>query len=150
MFMAPMGFAEEIYPSGCTPLVVQEEQVMLSSKKPVLILFHNVSKLDLWLTHPVAEANAKAGWSSRLQTEHWSALALDAMQFQVSCIESKPGHEQQVPCPAVLTVCQWDMNKKHAASGTFWAAEDSTLSTLTAHLGRNGFLVPSASQSVVD
>lgn len=137
-------WAEEIFPAGCKPLMVHDELVKLSAKKPTLVMIHNLSKIDLWMTHPVTEDAANAGWSSRLQGGNWSALALDKKTFDLSCIESRPGHEQQVPCAGLLAACQWTkvkMPKKQP--GTFWAGEDMALSALKAHVGSRGFILPS-------
>ncbi|KTD45799.1 hypothetical protein Lrub_2596 [Legionella rubrilucens] len=138
--------AEEKAPASCQPVAVQGESVMLSAKKPLLILIHNLSKNDLWITHPVSDPSASAGWSSRLQSDKWSALALDKEAFELSCIESKPGHEQQIPCTGAIAVCQWPVVTMPAqSSGTFWAGEDMTLSALLTHLGGNGFGLPPSS-----
>ena len=139
--------ADEIFPTGCKPIVVKDELVTLSADKPVLVMIHNLSSVDLWITHPVSEPNASAGWSSRLQGGNWSALALDKKSFELSCIESRPGHEQQVPCAGLLAICQWTkMTPPKSASGTFWAGEDMTLTALTAHVGSRGFILPTPAQ----
>ena len=140
-------FAGEIFPTGCKPIMVHEELVKLSTDKPALIMIHNLSNLDLWVTHPVTEPNSSAGWSSRLQAGNWSALALDKKSFELSCIESRPGHEQQVPCAGLLAACQWStvtMPKKE--SGTFWAGEDMELSALTAHVDSRGIVLTAPAQ----
>lgn len=135
-------YADEIFPQGCKPLVVDEELVKLSTKKPTLVMVHNLSNMDIWITHPVSEPSASAGWSSRLQAGNWSALALDKKSFDLSCIESRPGHEQQVPCAGLLAACQWSNVKvPKTESGTFWAGEDMSLTALTAHVGSRGFVL---------
>lgn len=146
--------AGEIFPDRCVPVEVHEELVKLTADKPALVMIHNLSKFDLWITHPISEPNASAGWSSRLQAGHWSALALDKKSFDLSCIESRPGHEQQVPCAGLLSVCQWPnmkiSAKGPAGDGTFWAGEDLPLPALIAHVGSRGFKVPTSTQSVID
>lgn len=146
--------AGEIFPNACVPVEVHEDLVQLTTDKPALVMIHNLSKIDLWVTHPISEPSASAGWSSRLQAGHWSALALDKKTFDLSCIESRPGHEQQVPCAGLLSVCQWSgikMPKQgQAGGGTFWAGEDLPLQALMAHVGSRGFKVPTSSQSVVE
>lgn len=140
-------YAEEVFPAGCKPIVVQGDLVKLSSDKPTIVMIHNLSTMDLWITHPVSDPGASAGWSSRLQTENWSALALNNKSFTLSCIESKPGHEQQVPCAGAVGICQWvgvTMPKK--PTGTFWAGEDLPLSALIAHIGSRGFVLPISAQ----
>jgi hypothetical protein len=120
-------------------------------------MIHNLSHLDLWITHPLSEPNASAGWSTRLQAGHWSALALDKKAFDLSCIESRPGHEQQVPCAGLLSICQWPNVKASnggkgtgTGTGTFWAGEDLPLSALMAHVGSRGFKVPTSRRSMVE
>ena len=139
--------ADEIFPAGCKAIIVKDEAVKLEAAKPVIVMIHNLSSGDLWITHPVAEPSASAGWSSKLQANNWSALALSDKTFELNCIESKPGHEQQVPCAGVLAACQWDMKSMpQGASGTYWAGEDMAISALTAHIAGRGFEVPDASQ----
>ena len=135
--------AEEFFPASCNPLVVPKESVLLKTKEPLLVLVHNVSSGDLWITHPVTEPNASAGWSSHLETGNWSALVVDKAAFELSCIESKPGHEQQVPCAGVIAVCEWH-KIKIPSRGTFWAGENMTLAALTSHLGNQGYVLPGA------
>ncbi|STX44993.1 Uncharacterised protein [Legionella donaldsonii] len=139
--------ADENMPVSCKPITVDGESVMLSAEKPVLVMIHNQSKTDLWITHPVSDPSASAGWSSRLQAGNWSALALDKESFELTCIESKPGHEQQVPCTGVISACRWSSITMPAqTTGTFWAGEDMSISALTAHLGSRGFELPASSQ----
>ena len=133
--------AEEIFPNGCTPLVVTGELVALPAAKTTITMVHNLSNMDLWITHPVSEPNASAGWSSRLQAGNWSALALNDEAFELSCIESSPGHEQQTPCSAVVAVCQWTASKMpNNSAGTYWAGEDMPLAPLIAYIKRRGFV----------
>lgn len=135
-------WAEEIFPARCTPLVVDGDRVILPAAKSMVTMVHNLSSADLWITHPVSEPNTSAGWSSHLQAGNWSALIVNDQKFELSCIESKPGHEQQVPCATVLAVCQWTATSlpQHAAD-TVWAGEDMLLSPLTAYMKRRGFVI---------
>lgn len=137
--------AESTLPEGCQAVMVQGESVTLKSKLNKLVFIHNLSDNDLWITHPVTNPGASAGWTSRIQAGHWSALAVDKPPFELNCIESKPGHEQQVPCEGVIAVCQWQLVKAPIGSqGTYWAAEDMSLSALTAAVGARGFVLPVA------
>lgn len=138
--------AEEGFPPSCQPISVLKETILLTTKKPTMVLIHNASSNDLWITHPVSDPSASAGWSSRLEANQWSALALDKDAFELSCIESKPGHEQQVPCAGLLALCEWGTMKIPANSGgTFWAGENMGLSALIEYLGGRGFVALSAS-----
>ncbi len=140
--------AEEIFPAGCTPFVVNGEQINLPASTSTVVMIHNLSETDLWMTHPVTNAGASAGWSSQLQAGNWSALALNGKAFSLSCIESKPGHEQQIQCNAVVAVCQWTNAKLPAnTSGTFWAGENMALSPLTAYIERRGFVLSAPTQA---
>ena len=138
-----MAWAQKNAVSSCHPLPVQGQSVLLSSKKPVVIMIHNLSDSELWITHPVADPGASAGWTSRLSKGKWSALVLDKPSFELSCIESRPGHEQQVPCEGMLAVCEWSAVKITAQSnGTAWAGENKGWSNLITYLGGRGFILP--------
>lgn len=145
LFVFSYACAESTLPVGCQPVAVQGELVTLKSKSSKLVFIHNLTTADLWITHPVANPSASAGWSSRLQADNWSALAVDKPPFVLSCIESKPGHEQQIPCEGAIAVCQWKGVKiPSKEQGTFWAGEDMSLSALTAAIGGRGFVLPVA------
>lgn len=140
--------AEEIFPAHCKPLVVSGERVMLPAAKSMVTMMHNLSGSDLWITHPVSEPNTSAGWSSHLQAGNWSALVVNNEKFELSCIESRPGHEQQVPCSTVLAVCQWTAaSLPEQGPNTVWAGEDMLLSPLTAYMKRRGFVIGSPAKT---
>lgn len=135
--------AANVLPKGCTPIAVQQDTVTIKNKKPRLVFIHNTTENDLWITHQVVDSGANAGWSSRLQANKWSALVVAKGPFAIECIESKPGHEQQIPCPGAIVMCQWKkskMPKDH--KGDYWAAEDMTLRALMAAIGDKGFKIP--------
>ena len=142
MFSIINANGSEIFPQNCQPMLVKGETVELTTSSPAIIVIHNLSSMDLWITHPVTATTANAGWSSRIQAGNWSALALTKKKFAISCIESKPGHEQQVPCEGLLGLCQWSKIKfPESEKGTFWAAEDMSLKSLLAHIGSRGFII---------
>lgn len=140
MTVSLQGFAEEIFPTNCKPFVIQGESTMLATTKASLVMIHNLSQTDLWVTHPVSEPGASAGWSSRLQPEHWSALVLTDKSFELSCIESKPGHEQQVSCANTLAICMFTpiTLSDNGVNAPYWAGEDMPLSELIAYVERRG------------
>lgn len=137
--------AKEIYPDGCSPFPIsgKEENAMLKTSKPSLLMLHNLTNADVWVTHPVKEPGASAGWTTLLSKDNWSALFLTEKQFQLSCIEENPGHVQQVLCKDVLAVCVWKnltlSENDDLIKNTFWAGENMSLSELTAYLARSGF-----------
>ena len=149
LFFSTLGArAEEMFPAGCVPLVVEGELVKLPAATSTIVMIHNLSNTDLWITHPVENSSASAGWSSRLEGGNWSALALSGKPFELSCIESKPGHEQQIPCSGVVGICQWsNATMPPKTSGTFWAGENMTLSPLTAYIERRGFVLSAPTQA---
>lgn len=127
-------------PIGCAPIKIQGEALTIKTKKPSLIFMQNLSENNLWLTHPLADPGASAGWTSQLQSEHWSALVVTEASFVLHCTESRPGHEQQIPCEDALMACVWKKVKiPSQAKGTFWAAEDKSLAELKAAVLAAGF-----------
>lgn len=146
LLVSSLVLAESTLPAGCQGIAVQGEAVTLKSKKSKLVFIHNLTNTDLWITHPVTNPGASAGWTSRIQAGNWSALTVDKPSFVLNCIESRPGHEQQIPCEGSIAVCQWKGAKIPNAdkNGTFWAAEDMSLQGLTAAVSARGFVVPVA------
>lgn len=143
LLTANFSYADDNFPAKCQALVVQGETVQLETEGPALVMIHNLSTSDLWITHPVSEPSASAGWSSRLSAGNWSALTLDEKKFELSCIESRPGHEQQIPCEGMISVCKWQKVKlPEQSKGTYWAGEDQSLSALLDYLGGRGFKLP--------
>ncbi|MFI4919761.1 MAG: hypothetical protein ACHP65_09420 [Legionellales bacterium] len=143
LLLSPLLCAESLLPAGCQPVAVQGESLTVAVEKNKLVFFHNLTNADLWLTHPSTKSGVSAGWTSRFQANNWSALVIDKGAFVLNCIESRPGHEQQVPCEGAVAVCQWQGAKIPAGSqGIFWAGEDLSLGALTAAIGARGFIVP--------
>ena len=129
----------------CAPLPSDGDALVLGGKQPMLVMLENVSQNDIWLTHPVQNPSASAGWATRIKPQHFTALAVKTPDFILECIESKPGHEQQVACKGVIVACKMNKTtfpKAEPDSGTYWAAEDQTLSALTATLSGRGFSLP--------
>lgn len=144
LFLLSFGvFAESIMPAGCRSLPVQGESVTMKNEKPKLFFIHNLTENDLWLTHPANKAGVNAGWSSRIQADKWSALVVAKGPFDIECIESRPGHEQQIPCQGAIAVCEWKKTKMPKdQKGDFWAAEDMSLEGLKTAVGDRGFVLP--------
>jgi hypothetical protein len=145
---ATQAYSEEVFPPGCTPFVIDGDQIKTpTNDKPQLVMIHNLSNTDLWITHTVSNTTQNAGWSSHLQTGNWSALILQNKPYVLNCIESKPGHEQLVACSSVIGACQWPL-KSHPEkiANVTWAGENMVLAPLTAYIGRRGFIVSSPAQ----
>ena len=132
----------EVYPKKCIPFVVQGGLLNINLKPPAVVMIHNLSKHDLWMTHQANEG-VSAGWSSKLTSGRWSALAMTKSLFNLSCIESTPGHEQNIACSEAIAACVWSPIKMpENSSGIFWAGENRSLSTLIAYIERRGFARP--------
>lgn len=136
--------AESTLPPGCQALAVQGEAITLHAKKSSLIFIHNLAPTDLWITHPIKNPSASAGWTTQLQEGNWTALVLRKGAFTLNCIESRPGHEQQIPCEGAIAVCQWKTKglKIPNKEQSFWASENRSLDALIADLGTHGFKIP--------
>ncbi|MBN9231450.1 MAG: hypothetical protein BGO90_11380 [Legionella sp. 40-6] len=144
MFLLPFTLygAEVVVPKDCQLVPISGKEALVKVDKKTLVLIQNVTPHDLWVTHPVAETSASAGWSSKLEAEHWSALSLAKGPFALQCIESRPGHEQQIPCAGAISVCTLKKVKFPAdAQGSFWAAENLSLPALMTAVGSRGYLI---------
>ncbi len=137
----------EVYPNGCKPFVIakNEENVILKASKPSLLLLHNITNMSLFVTHPVDEPSASAGWLTHIEKDNWSALFLTEKEFILGCTEHSPGHEQQVACVDVLAICSWTniivREFEDELNNTFWAGENMKLAQLKAYLARRGLII---------
>lgn len=135
--------AEEVFPEGCQPTVIRGEVARFKVDKTHIILIHNISDQDIWLSN-IEQSDRHADWSRVLQPNRWSALQLDAAHYDLTCTESSPGHEQQVFCQEVLAACIWNtMKTPQARQGTFWVGENKLLNELNAYIGRQGYIAES-------
>ena len=143
LLMAGTAQAEVIMPKGCRPLPLDGQAVVLKAAKPSLFFIYNKGETDLWITHPVQDPSASAGWSSRIQAGNWSSLLLSLKTFELSCVESKPGHEHQIPCAPVLAICQFPQAKfpQKDRDGSFWVGENMSLKALETHVEARGFVL---------
>lgn len=137
----------EMFPAACKAFAIKGDNINIPSGSLRVFMVHNLSAFDVWITHPASDENFDPGWSSRLQGNQWSALALDTQSLVLNCVESRPGHEQQVSCEQALAACEWPITSRpEHAHGVFWAGENMTLSALKAYIGRHGFELPSQAQ----
>ena len=143
-FISSITFAASDMPKSCKRVSDFSNTVMLKRGHTTTYLIKNVSQHQLWLTHPIANPSASAGWSSELDKNRWSALQLekDKEAFELSCIESKPGHEQQIPCKGVIIVCDYKSIKApKTLTSSFWAGENMPLDELMTHLEGRGYTI---------
>jgi hypothetical protein len=128
LFLSAVSYAK---PPACQVLPIQGEALLIKTENPMILLVKNVSEHTLWLTHPLQDISASAGFTSQLASKKWSALFLEKGPFLIHCIESQPGHEQQIPCEGNLTACVYA--GKEALSGqqgVFWVSENRSLSAI--------------------
>lgn len=144
MILSFNAFALDSLPYHCQSIAVTQATVMLpAASSPSLVMIYNQSDNDLWITHPITDPSASAGWSSRLQSNHWSALALGQDAFELSCVESKPGHEQQISCAGEIMVCLWpNLTEANRKKEPYWAAENMPLRSILSTLRQHGFKIP--------
>ncbi len=138
------GFAHAglVMPKGCLPLSIKTESAWLKTKKPMLFLMMNNGDNDLWLVHPVDDPGASAGWTSKIEPRHWSAILINK-DFELNCIESLPGHEQHISCEQVLALCSYPSLKINPSlMGNAWMAENLPIRALITELGQRGLQVP--------
>lgn len=114
-FLSLLSFVLYAAPN-CTPIPVVGESVEIKSSKPGFILIRNTSMNTLFLTNTKLDA-------SLIEAKKWSLLALNDKSFSLHCVESKPGHEQLLPCEGVVNVCQLK-TKAPLPHATAWLSEN--------------------------
>lgn len=147
LLLCQPSWADSWFEQHCQPIAIADAQAQLQVKKPALVVLHSRSDAVLWLTHPIKDPGASAGWTSELHTDHWSALFLTPQKnsFNVACIKSIPGHEQRTPCAEVLRICTLPTDVvPQNVDGAFWVVENSTKDMLIPDLVQRGFKWSSA------
>lgn len=143
LFLSFLGYAKSSVPPQCTVMAVMGETVTLKAQKNKLLFIHNIADTDLWITGQ-EQIGDNGRLTSKLQKGNWSALGLIKGDVSINCIESRPGHEQQIPCQGAIVVCQWKKasfpaNHEHI---NFWVEENLSLASLKESLGAHGFGLP--------
>ncbi|KTD22466.1 hypothetical protein E3983_01050 [Legionella israelensis] len=129
-------------PEFCQAIRIDDETALLKTSKTALFMIYNRTDNTLWLTHPVENPGASAGWTSELQPGHWSALNI-GQDFTLNCVESSPGHEQQVSCKDAIRICRYKKVRfPKNNQGSYWAGENLPLKELLSHLAERGFVLP--------
>jgi hypothetical protein len=102
-------------------------------------LIKNIGSAQIWLNHEIDNVSASAGWATELQPEKWTALMLDKQNFELKCVEIKPGAEQVIPCQAILQICQLQhMQFSKSSKGSYWAAENLAIDEIWDKLEKRG------------
>jgi len=142
MFYVTSLMAEEMYPAGCEPLVINSENVVLAANKYSLLMIHNISSHDVWAIQQLKADSVKPIFTGKISSGKWSTLVVNKKAVKFYCIESKPGHEQQVSCMEVLAICQWPHAKiPKKIKDISLVPEDMEILQLIAYIERQGFKV---------
>lgn len=130
-------------PEACQLQATKSGQLVLQTKMPGLFLIYNQTETNLWVTHPTKHTGASAGWASKISPKQWSALKVN-QDFELTCVESSPGHEQEIACHQAIIVCRFQQAVFPAdAKSEFWVGEDMSLAALLTHTAQRGIQVPS-------
>lgn len=109
-----------------------------------LYLIHNHSSQALWLVHADHEASANAGWTSRLQPNHWTAILMYHPYFKFLCHLVKPSQqgESLVSCEKYVTVVpahEYTIPRT-AKNNSFWVVENVVKDELSRKMQMRGFV----------
>ncbi|WP_367608054.1 hypothetical protein [Legionella sp. W05-934-2] len=128
-------------PKNCHLVGIKSENLKLKTEKDRVILIHNISDSDIYLSHVSSnDPGAQAGWTSRVDKNKWSALKLGKMEIRFQCVEVKPGHEQQISCQNILSVCRVaPIEQPKNGNGSYWVTENQTLSNMLEAVSSRGF-----------
>lgn len=102
----------------------------------------NISDDNVTIDHPKKDPGASAGFSSMLDSHHWSALQINKQNFPISCTKQAGGKTVNVDCKKVLVVCvppKLELNPKD--QGVFWLAQNKELDALLKDLTARGVKV---------
>jgi hypothetical protein len=90
-----------------------------------LYLLNNKSESDYWITHPVKDPGASAGWTSDINPGNWSAFTANIPNFELTCMKSGQSSMETLDCEKVLSVCRISNPVfKPDMSGNYWVSED--------------------------
>ena len=127
----------EYFPKGCQALELQDKYFDHILQADQFLFVHNLSDKQIWL------ANRKLPKLTRgLSPNTWSVLYAPKLMLNWRCIQAEQGHEQHVPCQAVLGVCEWSASapKTMLSVKMMWLIENQNLVYAKAYLQRMGWL----------
>ena len=113
--------------------------------KQRVYLIYNASKATLILNiPPKMQVGASAGWASKIQMGHWSALTTQQGHFALACYYKHNNKVMRVACRDLLYVCELNpTNLQRAAwhnKGGYWLLENGTAAQLKSKLKGLGLL----------
>ena len=130
-----LGYAKEFLPKNCHAVPIGDEVIFEKNKKQ-LEMIHALSTHQIWLAN---RENSRLTVS--ITPGLWSVFYAPHVKSQWHCIQSEPGHEQQVPCQQVLALCERTAKppKKDFSKFDFWVVNNLSYSELDAYLQRMGW-----------
>lgn len=137
MVCATCGFAKEIFPKGCEAKSIDQPQLQVPAARNQLVFLHNLSENHIWLANPVHPK-----MTVEMKPGQWNVLYLPKGDDTWKCIQSIPGHEQQISCQIGMAVCQWSakISKSKRPKQNTWLAENTSYAEAKAYLQRMGWL----------
>lgn len=136
--------AGDNFPDGCTRTGFEYRggSVILntdSRSSQNLYLLNNKSDSDYWITHPVKDPGASAGWTSDINPGNWSAFTVNIPAFELSCMKTGQSAMETLSCEKVLRVCRVSNPVfKPETSGNYWVSEDKPLGAVLDEIGSRG------------
>ena len=121
------------FPDNCTQTGFEYKSggVILntdSKSQQSLYLLNNKSDSDYWITHPVKDPGASAGWTTDINPGNWSAFTVNIQDFEITCTKTGQSSMETLPCEKVLRVCRiTNPVFKPDMSGNYWVSEDKPL-----------------------
>jgi hypothetical protein len=104
-----------------------------------LYLLNNKSESDYWITHPVKDPGASAGWTSDINPGNWSAFTVNIPNFELTCMKSGQSTMETLDCEKVLRVCRISNPAfKPDMSGNYWVSEDKPLGAVLDEIRSRG------------
>jgi hypothetical protein len=136
--------ASDKLPENCTRAGFEyrgDSVTLNTGKQPSqgLYLLNNISDSDYWVTHPVKDPGASAGWTSDINPGNWSAFTANIPGFELTCVKTGQSSMETLSCEKVLKVCRISNPVfKPDMSGNYWVSEDKPLGAVLDEIKSRG------------
>ncbi|MEW6144831.1 MAG: hypothetical protein AB1598_07405 [Thermodesulfobacteriota bacterium] len=133
-----------VFPENCTGagFEYRGDGVILNTEgqsSQSLYLLNNKSESDYWITHPVKDPGASAGWTSDINPGNWSAFTVNIPDFELTCMKTGQSSMETLDCEKVLKVCRiTNPVFKPDMSGNYWVSEDKPLGAVLDEIRSRG------------
>lgn len=112
------------------------------SPKQRIYLIKNTGNYIVVLNNVSQNNGMDAGWATRLDPGHWSALALNRDQLTMSCMARRevPPSLGYVSCSEAVKICTITPSmQNNSQNGSFWISENKDLNSVMQAIGSKGF-----------